>query len=71
MNQEIWVDCIDKLSDLGFDVDAISTDALPTFPLSQDSLIEPIILRNNPIYKQINNVLVIFSSYISPTRFRF
>ena len=45
MNQEIWVDCIDKLSDLGFDVDAISIDALPTFPLSQDSLIGPMILR--------------------------
>lgn len=45
MNQEIWVDCIDKLSDLNFDVDAISTDDLPTFPLSQDSLIGPMILR--------------------------
>lgn len=45
MNQEIWIDCLDKLSDLDYDVDNVSDDTLPTFPLSQDSLVGPIMVK--------------------------
>ena len=40
----IWEDCINKLEDLGFDIDNLSDDILPKLPLSTDSIVGPIII---------------------------
>ena len=43
--QDIWFDCINKLSDLGYEVDALSEDLLPTLPLIKDSVNGPVIVK--------------------------
>ena len=50
--QDLWLDCINKLSDLAYDTSNLSEEKLPTIPLIQDSLNGPIILdvMNKVIY---------------------
>ena len=40
----IWEDCINKLEDLGFDIDNVSDEILPKLPLSEDSIVGPIVV---------------------------
>ena len=42
--QDLWLDCINKLSDLAYDTSDLSEERLPVIPLIQDSLNGPIIL---------------------------
>ena len=40
----IWEDCINKLEDLGFNIDDVSDEILPKLPLSSDSVVGPIVV---------------------------
>lgn len=40
----IWEDCINKLEDLGFNIDNVSDEILPKLPLSSDSIVGPIVV---------------------------
>lgn len=43
--QDIWIDCINKLEDLAYDVDDLSDNCIPTLPLSQDNVNGPVVLH--------------------------
>ena len=40
----IWEDCMNKLEDLGFDIDNLSEEIIPTFPLNDDKVVGPIMV---------------------------
>ena len=40
----IWEDCIDKMDDLGCNIDELSATVLPKLSLSQDPIVGPLIL---------------------------
>ena len=40
----IWEDCINKLEDLGFDIDNLSEEIIPTLPLNDDKVVGPIMI---------------------------
>ena len=42
---DVWEDCIYKLGDLGYPVDGLSGDELPTLPLSSDPVVAPLIAK--------------------------
>ena len=41
----IWEDCINKLDDLNYPIDNLSDAVLPIFPLQNDPVVGPLILR--------------------------